>query len=222
MAQTQAETRDRITFVAQHTLAMSRFPRLIRSIKKYIPDTAYRVNPVNNYDCEALFLKDADFLLCYETDKQRFDFSYRSIRRIELEKDSLVPVASARFIEGFDNLDTLFEGNIPLLMYQHGGFMADALANTCLPTVLRDYRIEVICESAFSASLKEMALADMGVAWLAKGMIENELRDKALVSLESQLGSAELDVVMYFREDGFSEKAEAIFKIMASWETATS
>ena len=215
MAQTQAETSNRITFVAQHTLAMSCFPRLIRSIKKYMPDTAYRVNPANNDDCEALFLKDADFLLCYETDKQRFDFSYRSIQRIELEKDLLVPVASARFIEGFEDLDTLFGGNIPLLLYQQGGFMADALANTCLPAALRDHRIEVICESAFSASLKEMALAGLGVAWLAKGLIENELSDNTLVSLESRLGSVELDVVLYFREAGSSEKARAIFNIMA-------
>jgi len=215
MARTQAETRDRITFVAQHTLAMSHFPLLIGSIKRYLPDTAYRVNPANNDDCEALFLKDADFLLCYETDKQRFDFSYRSVRRIELEKDLLVPVASARFIEVFDDLDTLFDGNIPLLLYQQGGFLADALANTCMPAVLRDYRIEVICESAFSASLKEMALAGLGVAWLGKGLIKKELNDNTLVSLESRLGSVDLDVVLYFREAGSSEKAKAIFNIMA-------
>jgi hypothetical protein len=84
---------------------------------------------------------------------RRFDFSHHSIRRIELEKDSLVPVASARFIERYTDLDALFDTNIPLLMYQQGEFLADALVNTCLPTVLRDYRIEVICESAFSASL---------------------------------------------------------------------
>ena len=216
MAQTQMETSNGITFVAQHTLAMSRFPGLIRSIKQFLPDTAYRVNPANNYDCEALFLKDADFLLCYETDYRRFDFSHRSISRIELEKDSLLPVASARFIDGFDSLDALFDGNIPLLMHQQGGFLADVLANTCLPMVLRDYRLEVICESAFSASLKEMVLADMGVAWLAQGMIENQLKDGTLVSLESRLGSAQLDVVLYFRDDGRSEKAKAIFEILAA------
>ncbi len=82
--------------------------------------------------------------------------------------------------------------------------------------VLRDYRLEVICESAFSASLKEMVLADMGVTWLARGMIENQLKDGTLVSLESRLGSAELDVVLYFRDDGRSERAKAIFEISAA------
>ncbi len=216
MAHTQAESRSRITFVVQHTLAMSCFPRLIRSIKKFLPDTAYRVNPANNDDCAALFFKDAEFLLCYETDNRRFDFSHSSINRIDLGKDSLVPAASARFIDGFAEIDALFDSNIPLLMYQQGGFLADVLASSCLPAVFRDYRIEVICESAFSASLKEMALADMGVAWLAKGMIENELDAGTLVSLESRLGTVELDVVLYFHAEGCSKNARHIFEIIAS------
>lgn len=216
MAQTRSETSERIIFVAQHTLAMSRFPRLIQSIKEHLPETAYRVNPANNNDCEALFLKDADFLLCYETENRRFDFSHRLISRIELENDRLIPVASVRFIEQFDNLDVLFAGNLPLLMYQQDGFLSDVLVNSCLPAVLRDYRIEVICESAFSASLREMVLADMGIAWLAHGMIENQLNDGTLVSLESRLGAAELDVVLYFREDSRSDKARAIYDLLAS------
>ena len=216
MAQIRSETSQRIIFVAQHTLAMSRFPRLIQSIKEYLPETAYRVNPANNNECEALFLNDADFLLCYETENRRFDFSHRSIRRVELENDRLIPVASARFIEQFDNLDVLFSGNLPLLVYQQGGFLADVLVNACLPAVLRDYRIEVICESAFSAGLREMVLADMGIAWLAHGMIENQLNDGTLVSLESRLGAAELDVVLYFREDSGSDKARAIYDLLDS------
>ena len=216
MAQTRSETSERIIFVAQHTLAMSRFPRLIQSIKEHLPETAYRVNPANNNDCEALFLKYADFLLCYETENRRFDFSHRLISRIELENDRLIPVASVRFIEQFDNLDVLFAGNLPLLMYQQDGFLSDVLVNSCLPAVLRDYRIEVICESAFSASLREMVLADMGIAWLAHGMIENQLNDGTLVSLESRLGAAEQDVVLYFREDSRSDKARAIYDLLAS------
>lgn len=216
LAHTQAESRNRITFVVQHTLAMSCFPRLIRSIKDSLPNIAYRVNPANNDDCEALFYKDADFLLGYETDNRRFNFSHRSVKHRYMQKDSLVPVASAQFLEGFANFDRLFDGNIPLLLYQQGGFLADVLANSCLPAVFRDYRVEVICESAFSASLKEMALANMGVAWLAKGMIENELNSGTLVSLDSRLGTAELDVVLYFRAEGCSEIARQIFDTIVS------
>jgi DNA-binding transcriptional LysR family regulator len=63
--QAKSKNQDRISFVAQHTLAMSRFPRLIKAIKRQLPDTAYRVTPVNNHECESQFRKEGQFLLCY-------------------------------------------------------------------------------------------------------------------------------------------------------------
>lgn len=209
--QDKSKNQDRISFVAQHTLAMSRFPQLIRSIKQHLPDTAYRVTPVNNDDCEMQFRKEGQFLLCYETQFFEFDFSYSSVKKLFLSKDALVPVISRGYLQQFENIQAMLAENIPMLMYQEGGFMADAIARTCLPQVMRDYQIEVICESAFSASLKEMALADMGVAWLAHGLIEKELSSGTLISLETHLGITELDVVLYYREDNNSEQAKRVF-----------
>jgi DNA-binding transcriptional LysR family regulator len=212
--QAKSKNQDRINFVSQHTLAMSRFPRLIKAIKRQLPDTAYRVTPVNNYDCEVQFRKEGQFLLCYETPHFEFDFSHSSVHKLFLNKDSLIPVISRDALSQFENIESLLAGNIPMLMYQEGGFMADVVARTCLPQVMRDYQIEVICESAFSASLKEMALADMGVAWLAEGIIEKELRAGTLVSLDRYFGSTELDVVLYYREDNHSEQARRVFEYL--------
>ncbi len=61
------ETAERVTFVAQHTLAISRFPMLIRGIKQSLPQVSYRVVPVNYEECEALFYGEADLLLCYQS-----------------------------------------------------------------------------------------------------------------------------------------------------------
>lgn len=212
LAQSETDSRDRVTFVAQHTLAISRFPSLIRSIKQQIPDTAYRVNPANNNDCEAQFLKEAHFLLCYETENRGFDFSHQAVKRLCLGKDRLLPVVSPGFLARFSSIDAMLNQTIPWLMYQKGGFFANLLANT-LPGLLRDYRGEVICESAFSASLKEMALADMGVAWLARGLIQSELNSGSLIPLETEFGSTELDIVIYFKDDGRSRQAAQIFSI---------
>ncbi|MFT5657750.1 MAG: DNA-binding transcriptional LysR family regulator [Gammaproteobacteria bacterium] len=214
--QASSKNQDRIVFVAQHTLAMSRFPQMIRSIKQHLPDTAYRVTPVNNNDCELQFRKEGQFLLCYETPNNRFDFSHPPVQKLFLNQDALIPVVSSSYLCQFANIRSMLMANIPMLMYQEGGFMADALAKTCLPTVMRDYQIEVICESAFSASLKEMVLADMGVAWLAQCMIEKELHSATLVRLDSYLGIAELDVVLYYREDNHSEQAKRVFEYLLS------
>jgi|TARA_B110000967_G_C18841955_1_gene539871 DNA-binding transcriptional LysR family regulator len=214
--QAKSKNQDRISFVAQHTLAMSRFPRLIKAIKRQLPDTAYRVTPVNNHECESQFRKEGQFLLCYEASHFEFDFTYSSVKRIFLNKESLIPVISRDALHQFNNIQSLLTGNIPMLMYQEGGFMADVIARTCLPQVMRDYKIDVICESAFSASLKEMALADMGVAWLAEGIIEKELSTGTLISLDSYFGSTELDIVLYYREDNQSEQAKRVFEYLHS------
>ena len=214
--QAKSKNQDRISFVAQHTLAMSKFPRLIKDIKRQLPDTAYRVTPVNNDDCEEQFRKEGQFLLCYEVPHFAFDFSHSKIKKTFLNKDSLIPVISRDALHQFGSIQSLLAGNVPMLMYQEGGFIADVIARTCLPQVMRDYKIEVICESAFSASLKEMALADMGVAWLAEGIIEKELSAGTLVSLDHYFGIAELDVVLYYREDNDSEQAKRVFECLLS------
>ena len=212
--QAKSKNQDRISFVAQHTLAMSRFPLLIKAIKRQLPDTAYRVTPVNNHECESQFRKEGQFLLCYEAPHFEFDFTYSSVKRIFLNKESLIPVISRDALHQFNNIELLLASNIPMLMYQEGGFMADVIARTCLPQVMRDYKIDVICESAFSASLKEMALADMGVAWLAEGIIEKELSTGTLISLDSYFGTTELDIVLYYREENHSEQAKRVFKYL--------
>ena len=206
------ETRERVTFAAQHTLAITRFPGMIRALKTRLPGSSYRVVPANYEECEALFYHDADLLLCYQSAQRYFDFSHKTVRKINLGKDRLMPVASPALIAQLGRPEPGMA--LPLLMYQRGGFLADALASSCLPQVIRDYRVESVCESAFSASLKEMVLADMGIAWLASDIIKSELETRRLLALDAELGEVELDIVLYYRDQGLAAKVgEAISEL---------
>jgi len=198
------ESQDRVTFVAQHTLAITHFPSLIRRVKEILPQSSYRVVPANYDECESLFYQEADLLLSYQTGQRRFNFSHRAVHKLYLGKERLLPLASRRLAADLGELSAGM--TIPLLMYQQGSFLADALAGSCLPEVIRDYRVEVICESAFSASLKEMMLADMGIAWLAGELIDKELAEGFCVSFEPLLGGVDLDIVLYYRDEGLSAK----------------
>lgn len=196
------ETSERVTFVAQHTLAISRFPALMRRLKAKLPQSSYRVVPADYEECEALFYSDADLLLCYQSAQRQFDFSHKTVRKLDIGTDCLVPVASRQLAQ---QLGPLTPGMaIPMLMYQQGGFLAETLAGTCLPEVIRDYRVELICESAFSASLKEMVLADMGIAWLAREIIEQELMDNRVVSYADELGQSEVSIALFYRDKGLA------------------
>jgi DNA-binding transcriptional LysR family regulator len=193
------ESQDQITFVAQHTLAISRFPSLIRRVKISLPEPSYRVVTANYEQCESLFYNEADLLLCYQSAQRQFNFSHKAVRKLYLGKDRLIPVASRQLASQLGELSPRMA--IPILMYQQGSFLSEALVGSCLPEVIRDYRVEVVCESAFSASLKAMVLADMGIAWLAGEIIEKELSEGAIVSLGSLLGETELDIVLYYRDE---------------------
>ncbi|MCP4471779.1 MAG: LysR family transcriptional regulator [Gammaproteobacteria bacterium] len=206
------ETIDRVTFIAQHTLAISRFPTLIRSVKKRLPESRYCVVPANYEECEALFSNEGDLLLCYQSAQRRFDFSHKAVRMLDMGGDRLIPVASRTLARQLGEMTPGMA--IPLLLYQQHGFLADALAAACLPRVIRDYRVETICESAFSASLKEMALADMGIAWLAEEVIRQELDDQRLVSYTHQLGQVELDIVLYYHDEALPARVGEVIADM--------
>jgi DNA-binding transcriptional LysR family regulator len=209
-AQANVENQNQITVIAQHTLAITRFPQIVTQLKKRLPNIGYRVVPANNDECETAFLKGAEFLLCYETPVRRFDFSNLSVRRLNLGKDRLLPVATRNLA---DQLGELEPGmTIPVLLYQKGGFFADQLASSCLPKLMRNYRLEVICESAFSASLKELLLADMGIAWLAREMIEDGLVQGSLVSYESVLGFVDMDITLYYQDLSQNSRAREVFE----------
>jgi hypothetical protein len=120
---------------------------LIRGVKMRLPESSYRVVPANYEECEALFSNQGDLLLCYQTQHHRFNFSHKAVRMLELGNDRLIPVASPALARQLGEITAGMA--IPLLMYQQHGFLAEALAGACLPRVIRDYRIETICESAF-------------------------------------------------------------------------
>ena len=194
---------------------MSRIPQILRHINTLSPKTSFRVMPVNNHDCQSLFLKEGDLLLCYQNSNQAINFTQASIIKIKLGNDYLLPVVSKELAL---KLGPIKEGmNLPLLMYPKGGFLAESLASTCLPSIFRDYRVELVCESAFSASLKEMVLGSMGVAWLANDLIKKELESGELISLEETLGSVVLDVLLFCNEDAGNDQVTNAFNIIGSF-----
>ncbi|MBT4239778.1 MAG: LysR family transcriptional regulator [Oceanospirillaceae bacterium] len=209
------ENQNKITFIAQHTLSVSRIPQIIRDINALSPKTSFRVMPANNNGCQNLFLKEGGLLLCYQNSNQPINFTQASIAKIKLGNDYLLPVVSRELAIKMGPIKAGMR--LPILMYPKGGFLAECLAQMCLPRVFRDYRVELVCESAFSASLKEMVLGSMGIAWLAKDLIQTELENDALISLEDLLGSVMLDVLLFCKEDEANDQVTNAFNMIGSF-----
>ncbi len=204
----------RTGFVVQHTLAVSHFPALIRRMLPLLTHHAYHLQTANNEDCARLFNDQASFMLCYELPGQRLLAEGAEFARLQLDTEYLLPMTCPSQLHGLSPSQASpaavaesISAALPLLMFPKGSFMADVLTTGCLPTVMRDYPVEIVCESAFAVSLKEMVLAGLGIAWLPAALVQAEVTQHKLLSLAPQLGRCELNISLYYRRDGAADAA---------------
>ncbi len=200
-------------FVVQHSLATSLFPELMQEVRRQVPGSSYRIKTLNNDDCTEEFLKSGHFMLCYESGFTRSLKLHDNILRMDLSRDRLLPVAIPEISNRFREEPTADKGrdSLPLLLYPEDQFMGEELRKTLLPSVMHKYRTEVICESAFSITLREMAISGMGLAWLPEQLIQKEIESGTLKSLESVLGTCLLDISLYCKYGEFTKTLYDVF-----------
>ncbi len=211
----------RTSFVVQHTLAVSHFPDLIQRMYPALAHNAYRLQTANNEDCVGLFNEQTSFMLCYELPGQRVLSDGGEFARIKLDTEYLLPMTSPGRLDDSQQIvpqttnhtTRLTSTALPLLMFPKSSFLADVLAAGCLPAVMRDYPVDIVCESAFAISLKEMVLAGMGIAWLPSALVRKELAEQKLISLADQLGHCELNVSLYYRCNGYADDAFRVLSV---------
>jgi DNA-binding transcriptional LysR family regulator len=167
-------------------------------MKKALPTTTFRLRSANYDDCIAMFLRRyVDLLLCYRTARTGAKIPDSFAREITLGNDLLIPVAREDVKAGVSS-DPNNSRPIPLLSYPENSFLGEVVRKDCIARLIRSCDFEIVCESSFSAGLKEMAMKGMGVAWLPRRLVGAELNSKALVELNSELGSVELQVLLYW------------------------
>ena len=183
---------------AQQALTISAFPELTRRIKKNLPGAIFRVHSANYDDCVDMFLRrELDILLCYRSERIGRAIPASVAEEIVLGQEEFIPVADrALHATLVTNLD---KGQpIPLLAYPDGSFLGRVFREDCLPALRRACYFETVCESAFCAGLKEMAMKGMGIAWLPRRLVAEELNSAALTDCSRELGAVDLEVLVYW------------------------
>jgi len=168
-----------VTIAAQHSLIQSAFPEFAAAARQRYPMISFRVRAANHNDCISLFLRgEASLLMCYERDNDvELPFDDGIVRSV-WGQDRLVPVVggSLRFLLPVDGRPP---ANLPVITYPPRSFFGETLTRAGVTSVNDDSH--VVAESAFSAGVKEMALAGLGLAWLPMSLIYNEVQNGSLV-----------------------------------------
>lgn len=198
----------------QHTLTVSYLPRLLRHFRHHAPEAGLQVKSSDRSDCISDFEQgQADLLLCSELEGTPLFSDRDDIERRSLGVERLLPVCAADRL-GRPLHPLTGQNQLPLIGYDPDSFMGHALAAPYLLDLQRRYDVEVVCETAFTVGIRQLALAGLGIGWLPHGLIEEDLETGKLVSLLESLGGPRLEVACYRHKGEDSGPATPLWQLL--------
>jgi len=214
----------RVSFACMHTLAVSAFPSLIQLIDASIGRTSYRLRSENKGDCITELVRGSvDFMLCYESAGRRTQLPAGMTESLLLGHDRLVPVVGGSLRYRLDERG-LPPDPVPLLTYPEGSFLGQALSEACVPGLVKRHAVEWVYESAYTASVKEMVLGGMGMAWLPSSMAMRDIQSGRMLSLSGAYACCDLDIVLHCNVRSARAYAQELFgelkRVMAGRRTS--
>lgn len=165
----------RVTLAVQHSLATYYLPSLIDGLARRGFEQTYRVRSANKNDCVVMFLRgEADFLMCYEAGDNPTEIPPTTARRKLLGAEQLMLVGAPDG-SGAPRFGVGEGAHLPLIGYPQDSFFGELLWQTRMPEMMRRYRVETVCVSAFAFGIREMAIGGLGAAWLPRSLIADDL-----------------------------------------------
>ncbi len=187
-----------LTIAAQHTLAASYLPALMKRLRRLAPEQNFRIRSENRSDAVTILMRgQAEILVAYESAQTPCGIpSPIAVRQI-LGSDRLVlvacPALHATLSVARDDAPP-----VPMLCFPPESFFGQLVRFEALPELMRRQQVAVRCVSEFAMGLRELALVGQGAAWLPHSLVADDLRRGRLMPLESLGRSVAMDIVAYF------------------------
>ncbi|MED5524303.1 LysR substrate-binding domain-containing protein [Gallaecimonas pentaromativorans] len=184
-----------LDIAAAHSLANSFFPDWLsqlplgsqQSIRLAALNVEEAVHQLREGQC--------DMMLVYYDPLSALQLDSATFPSLPLASTALVPVcAPGENGQPRWNLET--DETVPLLAYTQGAFLGRTLRMMLANDSLR-LRLRTLFETAMADGLKGMALKGLGVAWLPRLCIEQELADGRLLELGPARYQAPLEIRLY-------------------------
>ena len=191
-----------LTVTAQHSLALSMFTDFITLVNSEVEPMTYRLKTANRPDCISTLIRgDADIMICYEDPNEQKLPLDDTFLNMTWGKDRLVPVVGGALISALRSDGSSTEP-IPVITFPQESFFDRALSSLRYKDVAHDPTFKTICESSFSAGIREMVLNGIGLAWIPMSLVSREIESGKLVNLSNIYGSLQLEISLYARPEG--------------------
>lgn len=201
-----------ITIAAQHTLTSTTFPRMLSALERHLSPLTMKLRTGDLDQCiVTLERREADFLMCYKTPLCPHDL-LDDCEYVQLEQERLIPVTAAE--DGVPVHNPAKTLTLKMLNYPAKSFLRQVIDRGRLAAAMQDYTIENVCESSLTVALKELTLARMGICWLPRSLVEQELESAVLVSLEHHFGTIDLEVNIYKSPFRFNSSSSRLWNLL--------
>lgn len=187
-----------LTIAAQHTLAASYVPALLKRLRRLEPEQNFRIRSENRSDAVTMLMRgQAEILVTYETEQTPCGIPSPIAARQVLGVDKLVLVACPALHASL-SAPRNDAPPVPMLCFPPESFFGQVVRFEALPELMRQQQVVVRCVSEFAMGLRELALVGQGAAWLPAMLIHDDLRRGALLPLDRLGRSVAIDIVVYF------------------------
>ncbi len=198
--------------VAQHASFLSCYPAMALRLRAALPRVNLHVHARNLGECASMLLRgDARMLLCHEAESAAPLRLGAGVARGLWGRDDLIPVVGGVLRDTVAR-DAAVPSDLPAIVYPEDSYFGSALTRRQRVFGTAALSEVAVCETAFSAGIKELVLDGLGVAWLPSSMVQRELAGGTLTSLASRLGSEPLEIAIY--ADMSSDIATAVLDIL--------
>jgi LysR family transcriptional regulator, hypochlorite-specific transcription factor HypT len=184
--------RKRLIIAAQHAIAASSTPALVASLSEL--DIDIRLRSANRDEClTQMMTSQADLALIYDIEGETPVAGWEFFDIVPIGRETLVPVFAAGMLE---ELNAAYaRGELPVIAYPKDVYLGSLQQRLIFPRLASVGRIRPRLETALTLAALQFARTGLGVAWIPRNLILEDIRLGTLVDLSATLPMLEMRLI---------------------------
>lgn len=198
-----------LTFVCQHALTSTISPQVVRAATRD-GETSVRVRSGNQDEClMQLLSKEVDLAIMYALQDDTTSDISNAFEAVSLGDDLLIPVCAPK-------MRAQAEGKvIPIISYPPDVFLGQVFARRISPRLPQGAATMPIAETALTLAMLQLAVSEIGIAWLPLSLVKRSLKDGDLFRVDEVLPAQTLNIKMVRLRSSQTEQSETTWKYLA-------
>lgn len=205
-------TEGRLALICQHTLTATWAPQLVQVFAQR-HDINVRIRSGAKNDCLlSLIRRDVEFALTYDQAGEAPGVDAQYGESLVLGLEEFLPVA--RLADNPKLETALQERRVPVISYPPSIYLGDVQRKALQGGLDASFTIVTVAETGLGLAVAEFVKRGLGVGWLPRSIVAEELATGELVNLDHMLPGFALDVRLTRLRGTRSRGAESFWQII--------